>query len=264
MLRLTRRVPTPELLRTASVRRRNAEKRIAAIVAVGRSPKSADFPALWSDPSVRRDLSRMHNGRCCYCERLRDEKRESDIEHFRPKARIAEEGPDEPGYWWLAYEWTNLFFACKACNEEFKKTQFPIRGVRATCPDDSLEEEMPVLLDPAQDPVDTAIGFDWIAQAQTVWVCGVGEDEERAMNTARLIGLNRPRLLKERWSALQPLKMTANNMIKALEMNFNSNYIEKVATEIKRVTSRRGKVPFVAMKRYYFRSVGLGDYVSTD
>ena len=264
MLRLTRKVAVPEVLRTTSLRRRNAEDQIAATVAAGGSPKSTDFPALWSDPGVRRGLFQMHNGRCCYCERLRDDKREADIEHFRPKARVAEEGPDRPGYWWLAYEWTNLFFACKTCNEEFKKSQFPIQGVRANDPDDSLDEEQPVLLDPVLDDVDAAIGFDRTAQMQAVLVHGVGENEERAMKTARLIGLNRPQLLKERWCALQPLEMMAKTMIKALEMNFDSNYIKKVAADIRRITSRKGKVPFIGMKRKYFRSVGLGEYVSTD
>ena len=47
-------------------------------------------------------------------------------------------------------------------------------------------------------------------------------------------------------------------------MNFDSDYIQKVAADIRRITSRRGKVPFIGMKRKYFRSVGLGKYVSTD
>jgi hypothetical protein len=33
---------------------------------------------------------------------------------------------EQPGYFWLAYVWANLFLACQLCNQSFKKNLFPL------------------------------------------------------------------------------------------------------------------------------------------
>ena len=48
-----------------------------------------------------------------------------DVEHFRPKAGYRQRPEDplvQPGYYWLAYEWSNLLFCCQLCNQRFKAT----------------------------------------------------------------------------------------------------------------------------------------------
>ena len=39
-------------------------------------------------------------------------------------------GPEDPlvrpGYYWLAYEWSNLLFCCQLCNQRFKGNHFPL------------------------------------------------------------------------------------------------------------------------------------------
>jgi len=79
---------------------------------------------IWLHDDVRLELHRYQDGKCCYCERKREPKREPDIDHFRPKGGVTED-PEHPGYWWLAYEWSNLYFSCKPCNENAKKNRFP-------------------------------------------------------------------------------------------------------------------------------------------
>ena len=264
MLRLTREDPAPQVLRFGSPQRQSAEEQVAAIVEAGTPPGSRDFASLWTRRAVKNRLWSMHNGRCCYCERLRDLLRETDVEHFRPKAAVAEKTPERPGYWWLAYEWTNLFLACKACNEEYKKTHFPIRGKRATGPDDELKDEDACLLDPVHDDIDSAIGFDWVAETGSVFIYGVGDNSERTSATVRIVGLNRPSLARERWNTLSSLRRIAWNMIRAQQMENSQPYIERAGAEIRELTSRETAVPFVGMKRKFFRSYGLGEYVSTD
>ncbi len=46
------------------------------------------------------------------------------IEHYRPKSC---------GYWWLGYEWTNLYILCKGCNGR-KLGRFPIAGTKVKAP----------------------------------------------------------------------------------------------------------------------------------
>jgi len=63
---------------------------------------------------VRHDLEELYFGKCAYCETkvtgavLR-------VDHYRPKNRIKEE-QTHTGYYWLGYEWSNLFPACEKCN----------------------------------------------------------------------------------------------------------------------------------------------------
>ncbi len=85
----------------------------------GEDLKSADFEGkYWRKGDVKEALFEMHyNGKCCYCERRRDEKRELDVEHFRPKAKVTGKRT-HPGYWWLAYKWDNYFYSCKKCKGE--------------------------------------------------------------------------------------------------------------------------------------------------
>ncbi len=56
---------------------------------------------------VREALALMTAKHCSYCDgHPIDDTGEETVDHFRPKALFCE----------LAYEWTNLFLACSACN----------------------------------------------------------------------------------------------------------------------------------------------------
>lgn len=103
---------------------------------------------------VALDLWRAQHHKCCYCE---DQIRQKfhDVEHYRPKAS-ADRSPGcvtRHGYWWLAFHWSNLLFACPACNRTGKNDQFPLEvgsttlAARKTPPGG----ERPLLLDPSQD-----------------------------------------------------------------------------------------------------------------
>lgn len=51
--------------------------------------QSLKVKSLWSkDDKVKSFLHQSQYGKCCYCERRRDQKGEPDIEHFRPKAKL--------------------------------------------------------------------------------------------------------------------------------------------------------------------------------
>ena len=264
MLRLTRDDDAPDVLMRCSARRLAAERTISSMVENGELPSSRDFADLWREPAVKNALWNMQKGRCCYCESLREPKRESDIEHFRPKTEIAEERPSRPAYWWLAYEWSNLFLACKVCNEEFKRTHFPIRGTRATGPGDSLDAEDATLLNPSCDDVDDAIGFDWETLGESVFMFGVGGEAERVRATVKILGLNRPLLARQRWDALAPLRMIADSVIEARRDGLSEAKIRKAASVIRRMTARKSASPFIGMKRRFFRARGLGAYVARD
>lgn len=87
-------------------------------------------------------------------------------EHYRPKSEVTEEhggqigpvvmpdGRPHPGYYWVAYDWRNMFPLCARCIRNGKRTQFPIGAERVSDPakgpsTEKLDEiEKPQLLNP--------------------------------------------------------------------------------------------------------------------
>jgi uncharacterized protein (TIGR02646 family) len=196
MIRL-KAVPKPGYLESNQVLEAIAANRAA--IANGDRPT---FPTFWNEAAVRQALhERHHGGKCCYTERRRDIMLERDVEHFRPKARIVGEA-DHPGYWWLAYDWDNLLVACKINNTINKGNRFPLRpgGRRAFLEVDSLEQERPVLINPAiEDPAEF-ITFHW-GKAGGRHFCkpvpSFDDVDGRGKETIETVGIDRKELMGE-------------------------------------------------------------------
>lgn len=68
---------------------------------------------IWRDLAPH--LAKLQDGKCWYSE-SRNPGSDKDVDHFRPKNRVAED-PDHEGYWWLAFDWRNYRYSCKWCNQ---------------------------------------------------------------------------------------------------------------------------------------------------
>ena len=83
--------------------------------------RSFEFSSdVYGHESVKSALKNLQHGKCCFCEAKVSHVSHGDVEHFRPKAgyQIDENAPlVRPGYFWLAYDFSNLFFACQICNQ---------------------------------------------------------------------------------------------------------------------------------------------------
>lgn len=80
---------------------------------------------LYGHESVKAELIKAQHAKCCFCESKITHIAYGDVEHFRPKAGYRQHPDDplgRPGYYWLAYDWSNLYLACQLCNQRFKKT----------------------------------------------------------------------------------------------------------------------------------------------
>ena len=201
--------------------------------------------------------------KCCYCERQRDLKREPDIEHFRPKGAVWEDRT-HPGYWWLAYRWGNLYFACKTCNQEYKETHFPlIGGTRARGPSDSLASEQPALIDPSADNPEELLDYTW-EPGPIPLAKPIGRDAEgRGQTTVNTVGLDRTELNTQRGRLLVSLEGLAHQLITAL----NTPHVNEDCVRLakKRVLdATKAEKEFAGFRREYFRKLGLGDYVADD
>jgi hypothetical protein len=129
-------------------------------------------------------LLKLFHGKCAYCETVISSNQPGDVEHYRPKGRIRDEQGkiikikvanreiDHPGYWWLAYDWRNLLPSCIDCNRRRrhgdenapagKAECFAVRGTRAVMPDDDLDREQALLLNPATAGFDPARHFQFM------------------------------------------------------------------------------------------------------
>jgi uncharacterized protein (TIGR02646 family) len=130
----------------------------------GRKP---DFDKnIYGAPSVKEALSAAQHDKCCFCESKVSHISFGDVEHFRPKA-AARQSRDAPkrqsGYYWLAYEWSNLYFACQQCNQRHKSDLFPLEDedARAQSHRDAerLAAERPLYIDPGHEDPEGYIGF---------------------------------------------------------------------------------------------------------
>ncbi len=113
---------------------------------------------IYGDTSVKKVLKKAQNNKCCFCQKDQVDEYGA-VEHFRPKHGYQKSKTDilnKPGYYWLGYNWENLFFVCNVCNTSYKGNLFPLldESKRAKSHNDDISEESPLILDPSgkRDP----------------------------------------------------------------------------------------------------------------
>jgi hypothetical protein len=178
--------------------------------------------------AFREALLREFNGKCAYCDRELSAQLKGDVEHLRPKGRVKDLNGNyvmrksnpkvrHPGYWWLAYEWSNLVVVCKECNTRYKGDKFIVEG-------DYVEEPGPLdeslLVHHHNDRIDPIKHFRINdATGSLVPVTPQGE------MTCRLLGLNREVLCEERLDKLDLASYDVNRLTDP----HSENYIKERA-----------------------------------
>lgn len=172
MIRINKSQDIPAILSDAGIIQRDASNEVyrldpprytSAVGVKNRSltPMFIDSK-IYGDSTVKNSLKDDQHQKCCFCEALFTETSYGDVEHFRPKTaykRTGTKGYVYPGYYWLAYDWTNLMFSCELCNRTFKKNEFPL-GDESTRKafhnhPNALADEDRLLIDPTiEDPAD--------------------------------------------------------------------------------------------------------------
>lgn len=119
--------------------------------------------SIYNSDIVRETLEKLQNNKCCYCE-TKSTRSNIDVEHFRPKTAYSSDykGISKyPGYFWLAYDWQNLFLACQVCNQIFKNDFFPIEveDARAQTNNCDIKDEVPFIVHPSLDEPELEIKY---------------------------------------------------------------------------------------------------------
>lgn len=207
MIRVRKPVEPPKVLRT-----KGASARHSLSAAYSRAPrsyetgrKSFEFDSgLYAHAQVKQALREAQHDKCAFCESKFAHISYGDVEHFRPKAGWRQEEGEpltQPGYYWLAYEWANLFLSCTLCNQRFKRNLFPLQTPtrRARSHKDEVTAEDPLLLDPSVDDPEAFISF----REEVPYAVG---GRARGEATIRILGLRRAELAEQRRDRLGYVK----------------------------------------------------------
>ena len=161
MIRIRKPAEPPAVLRTRglaeTVRCKAAYEANSAAYEAGTAKLSFD-DGIYGHSAVKESLVLAQHGKCAFCEAKLTHVAYGDVEHFRPKGGYRQHGADplgRPGYYWLAYEWSNLYLSCQLCNQRFKKNAFPLADAGQRCRNHlgDLAGEDPQFIDPgAEDP----------------------------------------------------------------------------------------------------------------
>jgi uncharacterized protein (TIGR02646 family) len=170
---------------------------------------------IYGHRTVKTVLRDAQHSKCCFCEGRFEAHAAADVEHYRPKSYVQQSKGSVklyPGYYWLVYDWENLYYCCQVCNRSYKGNLFPLLhpGHRARTHTDNINDEKPLLLDPGgpEDPRHH-LGFrEEIAIART----------SAGRMTIEVVGINRPALVEERLALLNELKRLSQ-VIRLLDGN---------------------------------------------
>jgi len=170
--------------------------------------------ALYGGKTVKDKLKKLQHDKCCFCEAKVSHVSHGDVEHYRPKAGWMQQEKDKlakPGYYWMAYDFSNLFLSCQICNQKFKKNYFPLADItkRATDHTKLISKEKPLIIDPGKDDPSKFLTF------HKEVIVPVNNDL-KGVETIKRTGLNRKEITRDRFEYFELLeelaKIARNNL----------------------------------------------------
>lgn len=187
---------------------------------------------------VRAALEKLFYHKCAYCRSDMTAVSDWNVEHFRPKGRVAERS-DHPGYYWLTYNWENLYPACTFCNQRRrdkpiwgdlkyattggKLDQFPLEDedTRAMSHHDDINQEKILLIDPCNDNPEEYLSYDIKGQIYAL------NDNSRGEATINICNLKRRRLRDRREDIIKATVDFLNLLHKQESMVGNNSLIQE-------------------------------------
>lgn len=167
-------------------------------------------------------LQEAFHGKCAYCESLLVTLEAVNVGHFRPRRdAMGLDGTTSTNhYYWLAYEWENLYATCAECDRN-KRTMFPVVGSRASTGargSDLERHETRLLLDPCLDLPEEHLLFGDEGHVASVTPVAPGRsfaEQDRGTITIDVFGLNRPDMIERRARAAEETKAALDLVSKA-------------------------------------------------
>jgi uncharacterized protein (TIGR02646 family) len=209
-----------------------------------RSQERFPFEQVELLPQVVEALKKMSHEKCAYCE-SKVVFPEFDIANHRPRSGALElAGAISPDhYWWLAYEWFNLYLVCTVCNR-LKGNRFPLGSRRAEhlASEADIKKEAALLFDPCVDFPEDELIFDGYGN--------VASESKRGRVTIDSLNLNRTDLVSRRAKELDRLLARWKH---AIETHGHSHEFSKEAME----SLYHPDLEFLALRRQYLQQFSL-------
>jgi len=176
MIRIIKDSNTPNILLTEGVTELNKIKALYS-ASSGRYTSGVGTPSksirkfsfdnkIYGNGEVKEQLKTDQHQKCCFCEATFTDNGYGDVEHYRPKSAYQKKTNSRlnyPGYYWLAYEWTNLLFSCQICNQKYKRSLFPLGKESTRKPNhlhaNLLNKEDRLLINPLEENPSKFIRF---------------------------------------------------------------------------------------------------------
>jgi len=200
MIRIKKPKKVPEILRT-----QGTAKRAEMCDAFDKGEIKFEFDnQIYGHETVKSVLKKSQHDKCFLCESKVTHISSGDVEHFRPKGGYRQSVKDKlqkPGYFWLAYDWENLFFVCELCNRRFKKNLFPLQKAESRCTSHKIEisQEEPLFINPENENPEDFISF----RGEIVFAIN---GNLRGKTTIESAGLDRVELESNRKTMLEIIK----------------------------------------------------------
>jgi hypothetical protein len=130
-------------------------------------------------------------------------------------------------------------------------------------PNDSLKDEDPLLIDPADEDPEEPIGYDWGLKDEKKDLVFVvpRKDSAKGWKTKDVLGLNGGTLCTDRGELILTLSALASKLQAGRYLG-NQTIIDDAVRQIGEETSAERQ--FAGFRRDYFRKQNLGEYVSHD
>ncbi|RZK25037.1 MAG: hypothetical protein EOO43_06530, partial [Flavobacterium sp.] len=258
--------PLPEVFHSAEIE--IAKKRLGDFYNRSKESRSQEKYSKHFEPELRdkflKSLRDVFNGKCAYCESVIPlEVTKSEYDHFRPKsgARGLEKEFSNDHYWWLTYEWNNLYYCCQNCNQ-YKSSWFPVEGARAeiaTKYEDIIGLEKALLIDPCVDQPEEHLTYNEQGEVDFLTAKGKTTIEIIKLNRSGLVEARRRILeeLKEQWALFLLLFKSANQNMERV------NEITRAWGEI--FNNLKSRKPYLGIQRQlltkWLKELEIHDYI---
>lgn len=158
------------------------EKKWLADLAIARTDDERRMRAgRYKHKEIRISLEKMCHEKCAYCESHISHVAYGHIEHYRPWSKYPKQ----------TFKWTNLLLSCPVCNgKQHKSDQFPTKKFGGP------------LIDPCKDVPVAHFDFSLDKKNQHAIVI---PKTQRGKTTEKILGLNRPELVRRRTNYLRML-----------------------------------------------------------
>ncbi|RYH00451.1 MAG: hypothetical protein EON58_00145 [Alphaproteobacteria bacterium] len=189
-----RRVPEPLFLRSKELQSiRKSAQRYFSVAESDRRQVRFDFGLQFGYVELGEALGALFHGKCAYCEQPTDYvHRKNFLDRFRPiRGALGLDGHVAVDhYWWLAFDWENMYGACSRCNRA-KGSRFPVEAQRAAtgARGDALLDEKSLLLDPCVDFPEKHLIFTRDGHVSGLTPQGQHTIEVLALNRIELVSL---------------------------------------------------------------------------